>query len=181
MCVSANYLARLNADIRIFEEWATEHGLKFSSSKTKAMIFSRKENTNRRNLYINGEQIEYVTSFKYLGVTIDNKLNWTEHINNVSKKATNIMAQCRRMMGKTWGLKPYICRWMYMSLIRPIIAYGSIVWIKALTQVTKVKKLEQVQRRACLATLNAMTSTPTAGMEVIIGLPPIQIYLKTRR
>ena len=39
-------------------------------------------------------------------------------------------------------------------------------------------KLEKVQRRGCLATLNAMKTTATQAMEIIVSLKPIEIHIQ---
>ena len=88
------------------------------------------------------------------------------------------MSHCRKMLGKTWGLSPKVCRWMYISLVRPILSYGSIVWLKSTVQKSLIQRIERVQRKGCLSILNAMRSTPTAGMEIIIGIRPIQVFLQ---
>ena len=81
-------------------------------------------------------------------------------------------------MGKHWGLTPKVCRWIYQSIILPIITYGSIVWLKSANKTSHMKQLGKIQRRCCLATLNTMRSTPTAGMEVIMNIRPIDIVIK---
>lgn len=168
----------LQRDIRIMELWAGEHSLKFSPSKTKVMIFTNRRKVTNPPLYMAGKEIEYVKSFKYLGITLDSKLTFTNHIDNISKRAAMTMAQCRRMIAKNWGLKPHICKWLYTSLVRPIMTYSCFTWINSTNKSTHMKKLGKVQRQGCLATLNAMKTTPTAGMEVILGIRPIDIYLK---
>ena len=78
-----------------------------------------------------------------------------------------------------WGFNQKLSRWMYTALIRPILSYGNTVWLPALDYKSNVDKLTRVQRQGCLATLRAMSSTPTAGMEVILNLQPIEIHLKS--
>ena len=45
-------------------------------------------------------------------------------------------------------------------------------------QVTAVNKLTKVQCAACLGTLGAMKTTPTAAMEVILNLPPMDLFIQ---
>ena len=167
----------IQRDVRILEEWARDHGLSFSTSKTKAMIITNKKNITKGNIYLNNQPVEWVRSIKYLGVILDDKLTWNLHLKHVSKKANLAMAQCRRMIGGNWGLKPKICKWTYTALVRPILTYACIVWLKALKQPSKLIILRRIQRKGCLATLNGMVSTPTASMECIMGILPIDIYI----
>ena len=69
------------------EQWAKENSLEFNASKTKAIMFTRKHNFEPVPLYLNGERIEYVESFKYLGVIFDRKLTWKIHIKTQIKKS----------------------------------------------------------------------------------------------
>ena len=173
--IDENYCAgNLQDDIAIFEEWAAEHGLQFSPDKTKVMLFSRKRDTKRPDLFIRGQKIQYVSEYKYLGVWISDDLTWKKHIEKVAQKAKFTMWNCRTMMSRSWGLNPKISKWMYCALVRPIMTYSSLVWIKSTDIVSHMSILEKVQRLACLGILNAMRSTPTAGME---NIPPIHLQL----
>ena len=162
------------------ERWASDLGMRHNAGKCKLMLFSRKRNPIKPSIYINGEEIEYVSQYKYLGITITDNLSWRPHMESVAKRATNIFLQCRTMLGRTWGLTPKISKWTYTALIRPIISYASLIWLKGTMINSQLKLLERVQRKACLTILNAMTSTPTAGMEVILNIEPISIYLRSQ-
>ena len=168
----------LQKDITIFEAWATEHGLQFSADKTKVMIFSRRRNTKKLDLFIRGQKIQYVSEYKYLGVWISDDLSWKKHITKTAQKANFIMWNCRTMMNRTLGLNPKISKWLYTSLVRPVMSYASLVWIKSTDIDSHMSILERIQRRGCLSVLNAMHSTPTAGMEVMLNLQPIHIHLR---
>ena len=39
------------------------------------------------------------------------------------------LMQCRRAVGPRWGLTPKSRKWIYENDIRPILSYGSLVWI----------------------------------------------------
>ena len=68
--------------------------------------------------------------------------------------------------------------WLYKAIVRPILMYGAIVWIGSLRKKRIIKELVKMQRLACLMVTGAMRSTPTAGMEVILGIQPLEIALK---
>ena len=44
-----------------------------------------------------------VDNFKYLGVTLDTKLLYTNHVETISKRAMMTLAQCRHQIGRNWG------------------------------------------------------------------------------
>ena len=46
------------------------------------------------------------------------------------------LMRCKRAVGPTWGLIPRSCKWIYEKAIRPILSYGSLVWINAIQKNT---------------------------------------------
>ena len=71
----------------------------------------------------------------------------------------------KRMIGKKWGLGPKQAYWLYTAIVRPMLMYGSLVWIAGVKGAVIRKELVKVQRLACLMITRAMKSTPTAGIE----------------
>ena len=88
------------------------------------------------------------------------------------------MMMARKMTGKRWGLKPRNMEWVYTSIVRPILSYGSIAWLPRINGKGTQKQLEKIQRKACLMITRGIQSTPTAGMETILGLTPLHIHCK---
>ena len=69
-------------------DWGIKVGLKFSPTKTTAMLFTRKRiKYGTLSLMINGSPISWAPTVKYLGITFDQKLTWTEHVKQKLKKA----------------------------------------------------------------------------------------------
>ena len=171
-------IANLQKDLENLENWAAENALNFNPNKTKAMILTRKRSVVHPKIYLQGVEIEYVQEFKYLGVTIDNKLNWRKHIENQTKKAQIALNVGRRMIGQSWGLKPKQMTWLYRSVVRPILTYGAIVWVNSIERTYINKLLQKVQRTACMMITGAMKSTPTAGIERLLNITPIHLHIK---
>ncbi len=67
----------------------TESNLLLNVSKTKELIvdFRKKEAKTHNPVYINGAEVEQVSSFKFLGINITENLSWTSHISVVVKIA----------------------------------------------------------------------------------------------
>ena len=69
-------------------------------------------------------------------------------------------------------------RWIYTAVVRPMITYGSVAWVGGLRYKYNLKRLKSVQGMACRMITGSMRSTPIAGMEVLLGLTPIDIFVK---
>jgi hypothetical protein len=67
--------------------------------------------------------------------------------------------------------------WLYVAVERPIITYAATVWWPKTEQTTVRTKLNSLQRLVCLGTTGAITTTPTAAMETIQNLTPLDIYI----
>ena len=66
-------------------------------------------------------------SVKYLGVILDSRLTWREHVETKGRKVQNLFWACRRAYGGTLGLGPRVVHWLYVSIIRPSVPYASFV------------------------------------------------------
>ena len=84
------------------------------------------------------------------------------------------------MASRTWGLKLKIMYWLYTAVVRPVLVYGCHVWAAALDKQTVCTRLERLQRLACITITGAFPSTPTAAMEALLNLPPIDIFLRSQ-
>jgi hypothetical protein len=67
--------------------------------------------------------------------------------------------------------------WLYTRVIRSFILYGALVWWPKVEQKTTKTQLGRIQRIACLAITGAMKSTPTAAMEVLLNLTPLNLLI----
>ncbi|KAH0557381.1 ubiquitin-conjugating enzyme E2 G1 [Cotesia glomerata] len=76
----------MNEDLAAVLEWCRLNKLKINASKTKAMILGSAFNINLIKLdqipsiVLGNENIDYVVSFKYLGVLIDQRLSWVDQV-----------------------------------------------------------------------------------------------------
>ena len=86
-------------------------------------------------------------------------------------------ALVRSTCGKKWGLRPNMVHCLYTRVIRPSILYGALVWWPKVIQKTTKTQLGRIQRMACLAITGAMKSTPTAAMEVLLNLTPLNLLI----
>ena len=68
---------KLQKVVTKLETWGQTAGLKFNSSKTEVVIFTKKRLRPEQmppKLKVSGQQVEFSTTAKYLGVTLDHNL-----------------------------------------------------------------------------------------------------------
>ena len=101
--------------------------------------------TNKRQGMINlhSKQLVLVNSAKYLGVTIDSKLLFNQHVDNICKKANSVLGFLRRNFNNS----PHKVKAdLYLIYIKPILEYAVPVWAPHTRCL--INKLESIQRRA---------------------------------
>ena len=83
------------------------------------------------------------SSQPYLGVTLDSKLSWAEHVNNTVHSANKTLGFLRRNL---WFCSRDIKTTAYTALVRPKLEYATSAWDPH--KIGQIKKLEGVQRKA---------------------------------
>ena len=131
-----------------------------------------------RDIRLDGKILKLDQSTKFLGIYLDFKLSFNEHIKHVTKKATTSLMQCSKAVGPTWGPTPRSCQWIYEKAIRPILRYGSLVWINALQKKHNVNALAKVERLALRMISGAMPSTPTIALNQLTNTTFINNYIE---
>ncbi|WP_233530828.1 hypothetical protein, partial [Gelidibacter salicanalis] len=91
--------------------------------------------------------IKYEKSTKYLGVILDEKLSWTQHIDHKINKALALLFQVSNSIGRTWGPIPKLSRWAYTGIVRTGLTYAAHLWAHHLKARHKVR-LRRLNRLA---------------------------------
>ena len=87
--------------------------------------------------------LQEVSDAKYLGIQIDNKLDWNKHISTVAARGQSKLAFLNRNLK---GCPKKLRDTAYISLIRPALEYSCSVWHPH--KKSNKDKIEKVQRRA---------------------------------
>ena len=74
-------------------QWFNENAMKENADKCHLLITTNEE----RNIFIRGEKMQNIKSEKLLGVAIDNKLYFTEHVHKICDKASQKLNALARL------------------------------------------------------------------------------------
>ena len=69
----------MNSDLIHRSEWLVQNNLKWNISKTKGLLFNKEGLVLDPGITIDNVPVSMVTEFKFLGVTLDNELNFVPH------------------------------------------------------------------------------------------------------
>ena len=110
-----------------FVDWCASNFLELNVSKTKEMLVDfRKKPPTPPPVVVNGEEIERVESYKYLGVVVNNTLDWTENTDTVMKKLNTRMYCLRKL--KSFEVHPQFLQMFYSSVIGSVVSFGLTCW-----------------------------------------------------
>jgi hypothetical protein len=125
-------------------DWCKFNKLCLNADKTKYMIISPLSVPYEPVIKINGNQLERVTSIKYLGVTFDDKLKFHEQTNSLNNKLS-------RFCGITYRLAQFytldIAKTFYYSFVYPTITYGILIWGGCLVETCRLTRTQAYQNR----------------------------------
>jgi hypothetical protein len=146
---------KLQDQINLCIPWFTDWKISINPSKTKAILFSHKSSLDSNKIKFYDSPIDWSPAIKYLGVTIDRKLNFVTHVNNTVNKAKAAKSLLYPLINPRSPLPLSIKLYIYKAYIRPIILYAAPTWTSNLS--TKSwSKLEKVQS----ITLRQITNSP---------------------
>lgn len=106
------------------ELWCKETGFSFASNKCKAMHFCRKYKCSPPNYTLNGIPIENVETHRFLGMTLDKKLNWKPHIVNTKNACKKSLNALKCLRGLHRGSNRDTLLQVFQSLVIPKLDYG---------------------------------------------------------
>ena len=116
----------LNLELREISLWLKVNKLSLNVKKTYYMLFTNKR-SHKPSICVNidGHPIDEVQYTRFLGIYIDNKLNWKKHIAYISGKVSRgigIILKARKVLNSD-ALKS-----LYFSFVYPFFIYCSHVW-----------------------------------------------------
>ena len=88
----------LDSELAKVAEWFDSNKLTFNINKTQMLMMSRNKNLNTQgDVILRNEAIRRVTKAKFLGVIVDQHLNWKDHISMVSHKISKSCGMISRI------------------------------------------------------------------------------------
>ena len=170
----------LQHKINLLTKWGNSCGLTFSPAKSIPIVFkpSSKQINPAKQLKIYGSKLEYAANTRYLGVILDDMLNWTHHWKEKIPSNLNYLRALSNKMKQLHNPKPKLMRWVYTGIIRPRLTYGAMIWGHCKKSKLMDTQLYKLNRTACMMITTTTRTTPQASLELIYNIPPLDLHIK---
>ncbi|GBO24687.1 Putative protein in type-1 retrotransposable element R1DM, partial [Araneus ventricosus] len=140
--------SQINESIAKFSTWTSKNQLQISAEKTNYLFISKL--VRGPTIRWQGERIKRAHAIKYLGIYIDEKMNWNTHLKAQSTRATQLYHNLLKIAGKSWGVPLIHRRTLYKTVTERVLAHGAVAWCLEPT-VRIARKLSTIQRPFLLA------------------------------
>ena len=170
----------INNDLRDLDSWLSGNKLSLNVAKTQGMLLCTKN--KHKSLEGTGESIclkirdndlALVENTKYLGVQVDNSLDWKEHIKRVSTKvsrAVGLLKYAKRFLPQN------SLNTLYTSIIEPHFRYCCAVW--GCCGTTEISKLQKLQNRAARIITNSSFDASSKPLIQKLGWKTVNDMIK---
>lgn len=154
---------KVNYDLNSLHDWFKTNKLSLNVGKTNYMLFGNtirvQPDTHLHKILIGTDEIMQKKSVKFLGVTIDDRLNWQDHIISVKNKMSRTLYNLKMIKNI---LPSYVLKTLYMTLLQPYMDYGIILW--GATNQCHLNKLNVIQKKAIRVITNSKYNEHTAPL-----------------
>ena len=149
-------------DLDRVAQWMDENSLLLNYSKTETVLFGTRQKLEKAahfSLTLHQKTIKRVSTFKYLGVLLDEQLSWKEHTEVVSKKVCKRLGLLSRIRA---CLTIEASKCVYNSIVQPLFDYADTAWGEL--SIGCSQELQRLQNRAARIVVKRNTSKNTFGL-----------------
>ena len=159
ICFSGPNLSTLtslcNSELEKFLTWTRANRLTLNVAKTNCMFISNRA-TDCPPIFLDNVPLQFQSSVKFLGIMIDHKLNFRDHIKMIKNKLSKNVGILYKVKSL---VPPETLKSLYFSLLYPYLNYCIIVW--GGTFATHIQPVKVIQKRAIRNLHNVPARTHT--------------------
>ncbi|KAJ3478790.1 hypothetical protein NLG97_g8480 [Lecanicillium saksenae] len=179
-----------NEAIAAMESWGRGEAIYFDPGKTEIMHFSRRNADTDQPLiiYHGDKEIRASQSMRWLGIWLDRKLTFNDHIQKWTQKARRVINHLRVMNNTVRGMSATAARRAVWAVTMPILFHGLDAWLPGLDtdsrpkrnciSGTNLNKIQRVLNLACKMILPMWKTTPLEFLWKEAGIPPASVLLR---
>lgn len=166
-----------DSSISVVKSWLASMSLSLADHKTEAIVISSRRARVKIKISVGDCEITSKDSLKYLGMVIDSKLSFSNHIDYAVIKAKASAASLCRLMPNTRGPK-YHKRKILAGVVQGIMLYAAPIWAVCMKFKSYCGKLNSVYRLTALRVCCAYRTVSDEAAFVISGMIPADLLAK---
>ncbi|GFU95623.1 probable RNA-directed DNA polymerase from transposon X-element [Trichonephila clavipes] len=165
----------LNNHLYLLQNFFDTWKIKINVDKTVAVLFTRRK-TQPTPPTLYSTQLQWSQSTKYLGLILDKKLTWKQHLTHKRDKFRKALRALYPLIGWNSELNMYNKILLYTAVLRPILTYGSPVWGYAAD--SNIKIIEVAQNSIIRNIVKADRYTKNSYIYKDIKVLPLKNYIQ---
>lgn len=173
-------MRKANYAIEEITAWLEDNAMVIAPRKTEAVLLTTRRRLAPISFMVGDTTIWPQRAIKYLGVWLDTKLTFSEHITRAAEKTGRMVGALSRLMPNVGGPKASR-RKVLSSVAHSIALYAAPVWEPSLKIRRTRKKLDSVFRRMAIRVCSAYRTISEDAVAVIAGIPPIDLMAAERK
>jgi hypothetical protein len=163
--------------------WAKRYGATFAPEKYHLIHFTKRRRDPTGDLasgvQIGSHPVKPEPTLRVLGVWVDPKLTWKEHIQRAASKGLAAFEALSCIVTSTWGPSIRRARLLYTAVVRPSMMYAAPTWVSGAgtpAARSRLKPLNTIQNKCLRRITGGYKRTPIAALEREAGIPPLDLY-----
>lgn len=165
---------RLQAAIDSINSQAENIGFCFSQQKTKCVHFCRRRSDHcPPPLYLKGSAIPYAPSTKYLGMILDERLSWSDHILMVEKTCKKTLSVMKFLGSVNWGADKTVLLKVFETVLCSKLNYGVMLYSSA--RRSRLRPLNTIYNCGLRIATGAFRTSPLTSIYCEAGFLPPEI------
>ena len=170
LCENGN---QLNDMIKMIAEYCKTNKLTINCKKTKCLIFNKTGRLIRENIYLEGNLLENVRQYKYLGFIVTPSGEIRTGLQDLRDRAFKAFQALKAKMGESFNGDVVTALNLYDVLIKPILTYASDFW--GCLKMPQTNPIENFHMKVLKQILGVQKQTTNLGVLLELGRMPLNL------
>ncbi|KAL6470652.1 hypothetical protein MHYP_G00217710 [Metynnis hypsauchen] len=144
-CVRGGQEEEYKTLVEDFVDWCHKNNLLLNTAKTKEMVVDfRRVRPPTQPISIEGVEVERVMIYKYLGLQLDDRLDWSAHADILYRKGQSRLYFLRRL--RSFNICRKLLQMFYQTMVASCLFYAVVCWGGSIKRRDELRLVKLVRR-----------------------------------